>query len=116
MKEGPLQAGLGSKAKMRLIDARTTDGSRQFARLRKGATLQALRDHAALLPGLSIVSCFPGHADAGWFEFTYRGHSFAVRNGGSAYCFFVKDPRCPDISLYQVACHCEQLLAGAPNE
>ena len=97
---------------MKLIDVRTSDGSRQFVCLPNSATRQALREHVALLPGLEVVNFVAeGRAEA-WLAFTYFGHRFAVRNGGGEFCFFVSDPRCSDLILYQVAAHCEQLLGG----
>jgi hypothetical protein len=53
-----------------------------------------------------------GVAEA-WIDFTHRGHRFLVSEQGGKFCFLVRDPQCPDLILYQVATHCEKLLASA---
>lgn len=97
---------------MRLFDLRTADGSRQFARLRKAATWEALRDHLALLPGVRIVSFVAERAPAPWLDFTYCGHRITVRDSGEELSLIVADPQCSDVILYAVAAHCAQLLGN----
>ncbi len=101
---------------MKLIDRRTADGSRQFVCLPKTASWSALRRHVATLPGAEVAGCEADGPAFPWLGFTYRGHSFTVRQQGEEFHFFVADPRCPDLSLYQVAAHCAELLAGRPPE
>ncbi len=97
---------------MRLFDVRTADGSRQFARLRRTADWEALRDHLALLPGVRIVSLVGGRAPAPWLDFTYCGHRFTIRDAGTKLSLIVADPQCSDVILYAVAAHCAQLLGN----
>jgi len=100
---------------MKLIDRRTIDGSRHFVCLPRSASWQALCEHVALLPGLEIVNFVADGPAEAWLGFTYRGHRFAVRHEGQEFHFFVDDPRCSDLSLYQVAAHCEGLLGNPPT-
>jgi len=101
---------------MRLIDVRSSDGSRHFARLPKTAPWDALREHVARLSGVETVSLVVPGPIGPWLDFTFRGHFFRVHNGGQEFHFFVRDPRCSDVSLYQVASHCEKLLADPPAD
>jgi hypothetical protein len=97
---------------MRLIDRRTEDGSRHFASLPKSRGWQDLCEHVLLLPGAQIANFVaPGVAKA-WMDFTYQGHRFWVNELEGEFCLFVRDPHCPDLSLYQVASHCEKLLGS----
>ena len=95
---------------MKLIDIRTADGSRHFVGLPKRVPWQALRDHLSELHGSQVVHFVTGGPSEAWLDFSYRGHRFAVRNGGAEYHFFVSDPLCSDMDLYQVACHFQGLL------
>ena len=98
---------------MRLIDHRTEDGSRHFASLPKSCTWHALRDHVLLLPGAEIVNFVADRVKQAWIDFTYRDHRFSVNHREGKFCFYVCDPLCPDLILYQVASHCEGLLGSA---
>jgi hypothetical protein len=49
---------------------------------------------------------------AAGIDFDYRGFRYFVRSNGREFCFFVGDPQCPDLGLYELAAHCERLLAG----
>lgn len=97
---------------MKLIDRRTDDGSRRFARLPKGATWEALRDHVAKLAGSEIEDLVVPRIEEPWLRFTYQGHRFLVRNHDGGFHFFVSDPLCSDMHLYRVASHCERLLGS----
>lgn len=97
---------------MQLIDRRTDDGSRQFARLPKTSTWHALRDHILLLPGAKIANFVAGGVTPAWIDFTYRDHRFLIGQKAGKLCLVVRDPQCPDVTLYQVASHCEKLLGG----
>ena len=97
---------------MELIDFRTTDGSRHFARLPNGATWDALGEHISLLFGAEIVNLVAGRREKAWMDFAYRGHRFSVSRHDGLLHFFVCDPLCPDVILFQVAAHCEKLLGG----
>ena len=98
---------------MKLIDFRTTDGSCHFACLASTATRQALRDHIALLTGAEIVEDSANCREGDLLVFTFRGHRFSVSNSDGEFRFFVADPQCPDVLLYQVAVYCEVLLGNA---
>ncbi len=94
---------------MRLFDVRTTDGSRQFARLPKAAPWGVLRQHLARLPGVQIAGLVVERAPAPWMDFTYRGYRFTLRDAGPELWLSVADPQCSDLILYALAAHCEQL-------
>jgi len=98
---------------MRLIDVRTSDGSRYFACLPKSVDWGILRDHLARLEGVEIVALNNHWEPKARLDFNYRGHSFSTHNGGDEFCFFVRDPQCPDLDLYRLASHCEKLLENA---
>jgi hypothetical protein len=95
---------------MQLIDIRTSDGSRHFVRLPKHVSWKALCEHIGLLPGDNFFSNWIAQPR---LEFTFRGHRFTVRDSGREFHFYVCDPRCSDVALYQLAYYCEQLLT--PN-
>lgn len=97
-------------ADMRLIDRRSEDGSRHFASLPKSCTWHALRNQILLLPGSQVLNFVVEGAAEAWMEFAYRDQRFRVSDGNGKYCFSVCDPQCPDLRLYQVASHCENLL------
>jgi hypothetical protein len=97
---------------MRLIDLRTADGSRQFARLPKAAAWDTLREHFARLPGLEIINFVVERVPTPWLDFIYRGHRFTVRDAGEEVWLMVADPQCSDVLLYETAAHCEQLLGS----
>jgi hypothetical protein len=98
---------------MQLIDRRTDDGSRHFASLPKTCTWQAFCEHVLLLPGAQIANFVAAGVAEAWIDFTCQDHQFSVSEQGGKFCFFVRDPQCPDLTLYQVASHCEKLLASA---
>ena len=97
---------------MVLIDVRTSDGSRHFARLPAEATREALADHLLLLSGAEMTSLVTGNGGKPWMDFAYQGHRFSVSRHEDRFHFFVCDPLCPDVLLYQVASHFEQLFSG----
>jgi len=66
-----------------------------------------------LLSGAEIANFVAAGAKEEWIDFTYRGHRFSVSHESGKFCFLVRDPQCPDLSLYQVASHCEKLLGSA---
>jgi hypothetical protein len=99
--------------KMRLIDHRTQDGSRHFASLPKTCAWQALYEHILLLSATQITNFVAAGVVEPWMDFTYQGQRFSIRQQGGRYCFLVRDPQCPDLTLYKVASHCEKLLGGS---
>jgi hypothetical protein len=103
-------------ASMKLLDHRTDDGSRHFARLPTPVHWQSLCDHLARLRGARIANCvLPGIA-APWVEFTYQGHRFLIRGQDGEVCLFVRDPQCSDVLVYRVATYCERLLRGGSGQ
>ena len=100
---------------MKLIDRRTTDGSRHFVCLPMSASWQALCEHVAAFLGVEDVNFVAAGPAKAWLGFTYRGQRFTVRHEGQEFHFFVADPLCPDLSLYQIAAHCEELLGNPPR-
>ena len=98
---------------MELIDLRTEDGSRHFTSLPKTRTWHALRDHLLRLPGTQIVNFVAEEVTRAWIDFTFGKHRFSVMHRDDKFCFYVSDPLCPDLRLYQVAYHCEEFLCGA---
>jgi len=97
----------------RLIDHRTEDGSRHFTSLPKSGTWEALCEHLLLLSGTEIANFVVTGETEAWIDFTYQGHRFSVNHREGKFCFCVRDPQCPDLTLYQVASHCEKLLGSA---
>ena len=99
---------------MRLIDKRTRDGSRRFARLPWAAAWADVRDHALLLPNAEIVNFVDlGYAQP-WLDFHFRRHRFLIRVRNGLLRLSVRDPQCPDLILYEVGHHFERLL-GKPG-
>ena len=97
---------------MKLIDERTYDGSRHFARLPQVIAINAVRDHALLLENAKVVNYVDEEVAKPWFDFTFRGHRFVVHCGGDQFLLFVRDPQCPDLTLFEVGRHFECLLGS----
>ena len=97
---------------MVLIDVRTSDGSRHFARLPARVTWEALRDHVSLLSGAELTNLVTDHGGRPWMDFAHQGHRFSVKGHDGRFHFVVRDPLCPDVLLYQVASHFEQLFSS----
>jgi hypothetical protein len=95
---------------MKLIDERTPDGSRHFARLPQITAINAVRDHALLLENAKVVNYVDETVAKPWFDFTYRGHRFLIHGGDDHFLLFVRDPQCPDLTLFEVGHHFERLL------
>ena len=99
---------------MRLIDKRTRDGSRYFARLPRAAAWADLRDHALLLPNAEIVNFVDLGSARPWLDFYFRRHRFLIHARNGPLSLSVRDPQCPDLILYEVGHHFERLL-GKPG-
>jgi hypothetical protein len=98
---------------VKLIDERTPDGSRHFARWSHTASWEALYDHVRSLPNAEMVN-FVSQQDAPpWLNFTFRGHHFVIHSHEGQSQLFVRDPQCSDLILYQVGRHFEMLLGEA---
>ena len=95
---------------MKLIDRRTDDGSRHFACLPKTADWETFRDHLAQLPDLRVTNFVPKGIVEPWIDFAYQGHQFVVREQRGEVWFFVDNPQCCDLLLYQVVLHSQGLL------
>jgi hypothetical protein len=98
---------------MRLVDQRTRDGSRHFARFPQAATWGAICDHVMLLPGAEMVNFVAEWPARAWLDFRFRRHRFLINARDGLFHLFVRDPQCPDLILYQVGYHFERLL-GQP--
>jgi hypothetical protein len=98
---------------MKLIDLRTADGSRHFARFRQAAPWAAVREHALLLPNAVLINCVGNEMAHAWLDFHFRRHRFLISAQEGYFHLFVRDPQCSDLLLFQVGCHFEQLLAEA---
>jgi hypothetical protein len=101
---------------MRLIDLRTDDGSRQFACLPQNAPWDAVRDHALRLPDAQIVSFASEEIGLPWLDFSFRGHRFLVHGRHGQLHFFVRQPHCSDLILFQVAQHFTELQSKHDRE
>jgi hypothetical protein len=97
---------------MQLIDRRIEDGSRHFVSLPHSRTWEELCEHILLMPGAEITNFVVAGVTEAWMEFTFRAHRFSVKDRSGEFCFLVRDPQCPDLSLYEVASHCEELLGS----
>lgn len=98
---------------MKLIDIRTSDGSRHFARLPKTAEWDALADHIGCFPGAEIISVVTEGVARPSIAFTYQGHRFSIIDQDGTFSFFVNDPQCADVTLYRMALHCEEILGSS---
>ena len=97
---------------MKLIDERTPDGSRHFARLPKIVPWEAVRDHIPLLGSAKVVNYVEGGVASPWLDFTFRGHRFLIHSHENQFRLFVRDPLCSDLILFEVGRHFEELLGG----
>ena len=97
---------------MKLIDERTPDGSRHFARLPKVAPWEVVRDHVLLLGSAKVVNYIADEAVSPWLDFTFRGHRFVIHSHENQLRLFVHDPQCSDLILYEVGSHFERLSGG----
>lgn len=98
---------------MILIDERTRDGSRHFTSLPQTATWEDAHDHVLLLSGAEMLNFVVDEFARAWFDFCFRRHRFLVHARDGLFRLFVRDPQCPDLILYQVGSHFEQLLREA---
>lgn len=101
---------------MKLIDNRTRDGSRHFATLPKITTWGGLCDHILLLPATEMVNFIANWPGRAWIDFQFRQHCFAINACDELFHLYVRDPQCPDLILYQVGCHFEQLAETADKD
>lgn len=101
---------------MKLIDERTPDGSRQFARLPKVAPWEIVRDHILLLGNARVVNFIGDEVAKPWFDFTFRGHRFLIHSHGNQFRLYVRDPQCSDLILYEVGVHLERLLGARDDD
>ena len=97
---------------MKLIDLRTDDGSRHFTRLPKTASVEDLREHLATMEGVGIGDLTGSGPAQRHLEFSYQDHQFWIRLDRQHFHFFVRNPQCSDVHLYQVALHCLKLLGA----
>lgn len=97
---------------MRLIDERTPDGSRRFARVPWAGAWKNLFRHLFLLPGAAPAD--GAHADSLMekLDFYFHGHQFQVVYCGEELHLVVRDPLCSDQLLFQVAYHLNKLPSG----
>ncbi len=99
---------------MKLLDERTLDGSRHFARLPKIAPWEVVRDHALLLGDAKLINeVGENGAVRPRFDFTFRGHRFLIHSHENQFLFFVSEPQCSDLILFEVGLHFERLLEEA---
>jgi hypothetical protein len=94
---------------MMLIDERTPDGSRRFARLRTITPWEVVRDHVLLLENAKLVNFVGGQVTHGWLDFSFRGHRFLIHSHENLLHLYVHDPQCSDLILFQVGQHFEKL-------
>ena len=94
---------------MKLIDERTPDGSRFFAKLPKIDPWEVVRDHVLLLGNAKVVNCVDESIQP-WLDFTFRGHRFVIHTHENQFRLYVHDPQCSDLILFEVGVHFERLL------
>jgi hypothetical protein len=97
---------------MKLIDERTPDGSRYFARLTHNTKLLAVRDHALLLRDAKVMNFVAEAVTRPWFDFTFRGHRFSIHSNNGELLLYVRDPQCSDLVLFEVGRHFEEICKG----
>jgi hypothetical protein len=96
----------------KLTDIRMHDGSRHFVSLPESVTPPRLLRHIFGLRFAIPYFYLPGAIEV-WIDFWYQGNRFTINNQFGEYWLFVKNPKCNDAVLEQVANHFERLLAGA---
>lgn len=96
-----------------LIDHRMHDGSRNFLSLPESEPWNLAYEHIVKLAGTAIDRYLTDDVTEVWIDFRYKGHIFTINNQFGEYWFFVKDPRCPDPVLHEIAQHFRRLL-GRP--
>ena len=101
---------------MKLIDQRTPDGSRHFAKLPKVTPWEVVRDHVLLLGSAKVVNYVDEGLAKPWLDFTFRGHRFLIHCHENELRMFVRDPLCSDLILYEVGVHFERLLGDRIEE
>ena len=101
---------------MKLIDERTPDGSRHFAKLPKIAPWEVVRDHVLLLGSARVVNYVDDDLAQPWLDFTFRGHRFLIHCHENQFRLYVRDPQCSDLILYEVGLHFERLLGDRLDE
>ena len=95
---------------MKLIDERTPDGSRHFARLPRIAPWKVVRDHVLSLGSARVVNDVGEGPAEPWLDFTFRGHRFLIHCHENQFRLTVRDPQCSDLLLFQVGLHFQRLL------
>lgn len=68
------------------------------------------KDHLELLEDLEITEFEIDGVVEMWLEFLFRGQHFYVNNQFGDYQFFVKEPKCPEEILLEIADHFRRLL------
>jgi hypothetical protein len=101
---------------MKLIDERTPDGSRYFAKLPTTGPWELVRNHVLLLRSAEVVNYVGNELARPWLDFTFRGHRFLIRSHESQIRLFVRDPQCSDLILYEIGVHFERLPGKMKNE
>jgi hypothetical protein len=94
---------------MKIIDERMADGSRHFACLPQNVVLSRVRDRALLLNNARVINYVEKAVAEPWFDFMFRGHRFLVRRDKDELKLYVRDPQCPDLTLFEVGHHLERL-------
>ena len=90
---------------MKLIDERTADGSRCFARLPRMGGWATFCRHAGLLADIEWAPPIDGDLPQGRIAFCLGGQQFQAACHNGTIRLIVCDPLCPDVLLYQVARH-----------
>ncbi len=96
-----------------LIDHRTADGSRHFARLVTVAPWERVRQHVRRLENAELINSVDPPGPRAWLDFSYRGHRFLVHEQGRHVDLLVRNPLCCDLILYQVGSHFLRLSSVA---
>ena len=94
---------------MKLIDERTPDGSRHFARLKTISPWETVRDRVLLLGNAEVGNYVGDELAYGWLDFSFRGHRFLIHSHENHIHLYVSDPQCSDLILFQVGQHFEKL-------
>lgn len=94
---------------MRLIDERTADGSRCFARLSSDAVWRGVCEHLLRLPGVESAPSPGGEFTSSKLDFHFRGYRFQMALRDGELFLIVRDPLCSDLLLCQIAYHLSEL-------
>ncbi|MFO1477405.1 MAG: hypothetical protein U1F98_12215 [Verrucomicrobiota bacterium] len=80
-----------------------------FCRFPQTRFWHEVRQHLAVLPGITVTSLEDMPIGGSWLDFTFREHSFTINAESGEFLFFVED--CPASVRAEVTAHFEPFFA-----